>query len=251
MLSPHIQVPAAVGSVPYLNSRPLTQAIASPIEYMVPRILSEQLAAGKLDVALVPVMEVLDHPENYVVVDAVAIGSLHEVFSVYARLNVPLAQIKSVSLDNDSRTSVQLARVIFEQFHGLAPTYIPSIDPDASSADAVVLIGDPAISQRLAQPDATYLDLAAEWNRQTGLPFVFAVWAIRREIAATRMEEIAHQLRNAAQVGIAECAVIAKNEFELRYLTHHLNYLLDTPQKKAIQEFGQRVLQRVPKIEYV
>ena len=91
-----MNIPTAirVGSVPYLNARPLTRFIASPVAKLDPNELAAELRAGKLDVALVPLMEVLESPaDTYRVVDGVAIGSERSVYSVYLNSSVPLGKI--------------------------------------------------------------------------------------------------------------------------------------------------------------
>src|SRR5258708_2122248 len=166
---PSVKIPDSVrvGSVPYLNAKPLTSFIASPISLVEPSQLAIDLRAGKLDVALVPIMEVLESPANtYRVVDKLAIGSEREVYSVYLNYSVPLAKIQTVALDPTSKTSVELARLLLEKFHHLKPRYVSPGEP----ADAQLLIGDPAIAFRQAHPEQNYLDLATAWREQTRLP---------------------------------------------------------------------------------
>lgn len=249
-----------VGSVPYLNAKPLTRFISSKIELVEPSQLAADLRAGKLDVALVPIMEVLESPANtYRVVDKIAIGSEREVFSVYLNYSVPLAKVKTVALDPASKTSVELARLVLEKFHRLKPRYVSTDEP----ADAQLLIGDPAITHRQAHPEQNYLDLATAWREQTGLPFVFAVWAIRSDALpksvfdfASPARPVPDLLRRAAKQGLAWRTSLAKNPFERKYLTEHLCYDLGAPQKKAIKLFGEMLTQAnrlasEPKLSYI
>jgi chorismate dehydratase len=240
-----------VGSVPYLNAKPLTRFIASPISLVEPSQLAADLRAGKLDVALVPIMEVLQSPaDTYRIIDKLAIGSEREVFSVYLNYSVPLAKIQTVALDPASKTSVELARLVLEKFHHLKPRYVSTDEP----ADAQLLIGDPAINHRQAHPEQNYLDLATAWREQTGLPFVFAVWAVR--LPYWKARSLAGQLRNAGKQGISWRSSIARNPFERKYLTEHLCYDLGAPQKKAITLFGEMLTQSgrlaiEPKLSYI
>ncbi len=258
-----VKIPDAirVGSVPYLNAKPLTRFISSKIELVEPSQLAADLRAGKLDVALVPIMEVLESPAGtYRVVDKIAIGSEREVFSVYLNYSVPLAKVKTVALDPASKTSVELARLVLEKFHRLKPRYVSTDEP----ADAQLLIGDPAITHRQAHPEQNYLDLATAWREQTGLPFVFAVWAIRNDalpqsmfsFASLKARSVPDLLRRAAKQGLAWRTSIAKTPFERKYLTEHLCYDLGAPQKKAIQLFGEMLTQSnrlaiEPKLSYI
>ena len=257
-----VKIPDAirVGSVPYLNAKPLTRFIESPVSRVEPSQLAADLRTGKLDVALVPLMEVLESPANaYRVVDGLAIGSEREVFSVYLNYAVPLAKIKTVSLDPASRTSVELVRLVLEKFHHLKLRYVSP----GESADAQLLIGDPAIAYRQAHPEQNYLDLATAWREHTGLPFVFAVWAARTDIrtrnrglASLAARSVPDLLRRAGKNGIAWRDAIARTPFERQYLTKHLSYDLGPRQKKAIALFSEMLTQTgrldaVSKLSYV
>jgi chorismate dehydratase len=248
-----VKIPDAirVGSVPYLNAKPLTRFIASPVELVEPTQLASELRAGKLDVALVPLMEVLESPANmYRIVDGLAIGSERAVFSVYLNYSVPLAKIKTVALDPASKTSVELARVVLGKFHHLKLRYVTPDEP----ADAQLLIGDPAITHRQAHPEQNYLDLATAWREQTGLPFVFAVWAIR--LPYWKARSVAGQLRTAGKLGLSWRDAIARTPFERQYLTENVCYDLGSRQKKAITLFSQMLTQSErlaiePKLSYI
>jgi predicted solute-binding protein len=260
---PSIKLPdnIRVGSVPYLNAKPLTRFISSPITLVEPSQLATDLRAGKLDVALVPIMEVLESPPNtYRIVDKIAIGSEREVFSVYLNYSVPLAKVKTVALDPASKTSVELARLVLEKFHRLKPRYVTTDEP----ADAQLLIGDPAITHRQAHPEQNYLDLATAWRENTGLPFVFAVWAVRNSaskawslsLTSLVSGSVPDLLRRAGKHGLAWRDAIARNPFERKYLKEHLCYDLGARQKKAITLFGQMLAQsnRIPsepKVSYI
>jgi len=248
-----VKIPPAirVGSVPYLNAKPLTRFIASPVVLLDPNQLSAALRAGNLEAALVPLMEVLESPADmYRVVDRIAIGSERSVFSVYLNYSVPLAKIKTVALDPASKTSVELARLVLEKFHRLKPRYVSPDEP----ADAQLLIGDPAIAHRQAHPEQNYLDLAAAWREHTGLPFVFAVWAVRLPYWQAR--SVAGQLRTAGKLGLSWRDAIARTPFERQYLTEHLCYDLGPRQKKAVVLFSDMLAQTgrlaiIPKLTYL
>jgi predicted solute-binding protein len=250
---PTVTIPASirVGSVPYLNAAPLTRFIASSVTMLEPTKLAVELHAGNFDAALAPLMEVLESPADmYRVVDALAIGSERAVYSVYLNYSVPLAKIKTVALDPASKTSVELARVVLERFHHLKPRYVSPGEP----ADAQLLIGDPAIAHRQARPEQNYLDLATAWREHTGLPFVFAAWAVR--LPYWRARSVAGQLRAAGRLGLSRRDAIAHSPFERQYLTEHLCYDLGARQKKAIALFAEMLTQTgrlaaVPKLTYL
>jgi chorismate dehydratase len=250
---PSVKIPEAirVGSVPYLNAKPLTRFIASDFTKLDPNHLAAELRAGKLDAALVPLMELLESPaDTYRIVDGLAIGSERSVYSVYLNYTVPLAKIKTVALDPASKTSVELARVILGKFHRLKPRYVSPGEP----ADAQLLIGDPAIAHRQANPEQNYLDLATAWRENTGLPFVFAVWAIR--LPYWKARSVAGQLRTAGKLGLAWRDAIARTPFERQYLKAHLCYDLGPSQKKGIERFAEMLVQTgrlttAPKLNYI
>jgi chorismate dehydratase len=240
-----------VGSVPYLNAKPLTQAIGSPVSLLEPSRLAADLRAGHLDVGLVPLMEVLEAPAGmYRIVNSVAIGAERDVYSVYLNYTGALGKIQTVALDPASKTSVELARLVLEKFHRLTPRYVSPDEP----ADAQLLIGDPAIIHRQAHPEQNYLDLGEAWREQTRLPFVFAVWALRLPLWQSIWT--ARQLRQAKRTGVANINLIARNAFERGYLAGNLCYDLGEPQKRAIEKFAALLVEldrlpAAPKLNFI
>jgi predicted solute-binding protein len=221
------KVQTRLGSVPYLNARPLHWSIHEPVTFLEPNVLSVELADGRLHAGLVPIYSVLEHAERYHIADGYAIGSLNIVYSVVLCHVVPVVRIKTVALDPASRTSNHLVQVLLQKYFRIAPRYVSPDEP----ADAQVMIGDPAIAYRQSHPDERFLDLS-----QSGLPFVFAAWAIRRD--APDPKGIARELRAAASTGLVERASMARSKFEHRYLYEYLYYHLGGPQKRAIDQFA-------------
>lgn len=239
-----------LGSVPYLNARPLHWAIREPVAFMEPSRLVVELAEGRLQAALVPIVEVLENAGAYHIVNGVAIGSLNSVYSVVLVHALPVVRIKTVVLDPASKTSNHLLRVLLQKYYRLNPAYVSPDEP----AEGQLIIGDPAIAYRQSHPDERYLDLSQSWHSHTGLPFVFAVWAVRKD--APDPEGIARNLRAAARAGLAVRDEIAHTPFEYRYLTEHLYYHLGDPQKKAIARFAADLveigqLQKNPELSYI
>ena len=211
-----------IGSVSYLNARPLTYALGGPLTSLEPSRLAAELRAGNLDVALVPLMEVLEGPAGtYRVANDIAIGAQRVVYSVYLNHTVSLARIQTVALDPASKTSAELARIVLERFHHLKVEYVAP----GETADAQLLIGDPAIAHRQANPEQKYLDLATAWREFTQLPFVFAVWAMRLTAWKAFLDGAPASHRQAARPRRAR-AQIANSAFERQYLTEHLCYEL-------------------------
>lgn len=217
-----------LGSVPYLNARPLLHGLDARLA--APSQLARWLRAGEVGAALVPVVEAMENPE-YWLVDGVCIGCDGPVYSVILALGKPLPQIRRVHLDPASKTSVRLTRWLLERHFALPVEYVEA----AESADARLIIGDPAIAFRQASPKAEILDLGAAWKMATRLPFVFAVWASRAPDPA-----LAEALRAAASEGLAARANIPEERlWERRYLTEFIRYELGTLQKEALAKFAE------------
>ncbi|MCE0499710.1 MAG: menaquinone biosynthesis protein [Methylacidiphilales bacterium] len=243
--------PACIlGSVPYLNARPLTRTIREPVTLLEPNQLAIELAAGRIQAALAPLVEVLENADSYHIVDGYAIGSLLSVYSVVLAHVIPVVRLKTVALDPASKTSNHLLRVLLQKYYRLDPVYVSP----GETAEGRLLIGDPAIAYRQSNPNERYLDLAQSWHAHTGMPFVFAVWAVRRD--APDPAALAHKLRLAARSGLAARHEIARTPFEHRYLTDHLYYRLEDPQKKAISAFAADLVEigrlaSCPKLSYI
>src|SRR3954470_1302614 len=174
-----------VGAVNYLNTKPLIydlEALAPEAELVldVPSRLADRLADGRLDVALIPVIEYF-RAGCYSLVPAIAIASRGPVLSVTLFSRRPWGEIRRVALDAGSRTSAALTQVLLRKRHGVAPEVTPlAMEQNAEDvdADAVLLIGDRAMRACLPGFVHAY-DLAQEWFAWPGLPFVYAVWAVR------------------------------------------------------------------------
>ena len=157
---------------------------------------------------------------------------------------VPVTKVRSVALDTSSRTSAALIQIILTRFYGLSPSYRtspPRIDEMLRSDDAALIIGDPAM---LIDRSSLYVyDLAEEWRKHTGLPFVFAFWAVRSastawadnqsaragnslkvDFLAAKREGIEHA-NDLADIYSAQLGL--PREKLISYLTENISYDLD------------------------
>jgi chorismate dehydratase len=177
-----------IATVPYLNAAPLLRGLSGAVSEtgttveirpIVPSLIAGLLRSGEADVGLVPVIEIpgLGEPE---IVAGLGIASRRRARSVLLVTRVPLGSIRRVALDSSSRTSAALVRLLLARrglrevsFVERAPRW-PALIEDV---DAALVIGDPALTADLSGFQA--IDLATEWFAATGLPFVFAVWAVR------------------------------------------------------------------------
>lgn len=230
-----------VGSVPYLNSVPLTRGLEDQILFKPPSELARMLDEDALDAALVSVTEVL-LKDRYDVLDGIAVASLGEVLSVFVAHTKPLEEVEVIHLDPASCTSVNLLKVLLAE-RGLKPRFEPLETYDPSAApEAALYIGNPAIQFRQAGTGHQIWDLGAAWFELTQLPFVYAVWAIRR---GRSTEALRLQLREARDFGIDTLDHIIHHHpefdvgFRRDYLGWHIHFHLGSDERRGIEAFSR------------
>jgi chorismate dehydratase len=204
-----------IGAVNYLNTKPLIHdlerlAPAAQLILDYPSRLAERLDEGRLDVALIPVIEYF-RSGRYRLLPDLAIASDGPVLSVTLFSRRPWAEIGRVALDEGSRTSATLAQVLLRRRYNVQPEIV-SLPLDRAAedvdADAVLLIGDRAMHACLPGFRHAF-DLGQEWHDWTGLPFVYAAWAVRPGID---LGSVADALYEAKRRGCAEVGPIAARE---------------------------------------
>ncbi len=198
----------------------------------------------QLDVGLVPIAEVLAH-DQYDVIDGIAIASRGPVRSVYLVHRGSLENLRRVAVTPASRTSVWLLQVILRHGHGLEPVLYPRpAGAKLSDHEAMMLIGDEAIWYTTHHQPPAILDLGAAWQELTGLPFVYAAWAVQRGLADARLVT---RLREAKRTGLAHLEQIVQDsteataEFRRAYLRENVCFDLDPGARQGIDRF-QRYL---------
>lgn len=233
--------PFRVGSVNALNGAPLVRGLEDEVILAPPSKLAELLRRDELDAALVSVAEVL-LTDRYDILDGVAVASLGEVKSVFLAHRVPLEELREVHLDPASITSVNLLKVLLAE-RGLRPEFKAlSSYADAPKLDAVLLIGDRALDFAFANHPHAIWDLGTAWMELTQLPFVYAVWALRRgqENAALR-----RALREARDFGLDTLDYIVSSrkeytrDFRQDYLGWHIHYHLGPDEKRGVVKFTE------------
>jgi len=234
-----------VGCVKYLNARPLVRGWEGNVEFDHPSALCERLAKGQLDVALVSSFEFLRNP-IYQIVDGVSISSDGPVYSVVVAHRGELSDIEEIELDPASKTAVSLLRCLLAELG--STTRLTSCAPEnAGSSQARLIIGDQAISFRQTHADEfRFWDLGEQWTKLTGLPFVYALWLIRPEVADAK--SIAQHLRGLRDENLADIRVIVSDaadnkqkitaEFLDRYYKQHLRFGFGTREKQGLQTFA-------------
>jgi chorismate dehydratase len=231
--------PFRVGSVKYLNAVPLTRGLEDQIVFDTPARLAELLRREELDAALVSVTEVL-LTDRYDSLDGVAIASLGAVFSVILAHRRPLTEAQEIFCDTASLASVNLLKVLLAE-RNLFPKFSPLENYQAAPAkDFVLLIGDRAIDFQRAPHAHEIFDLGAAWFELTNLPFVYAVWALRRGIENSKLRR---RLRAAKDFGMETLETIIRHhpaydlDFRKDYLGWHIHFHLGTDEKRGIAKF--------------
>ena len=244
-----------IGAVSYLNTKPLVYQLASlasraEVVFDLPSRLADDLAAGKLDVALIPSIEFFQNPDYAIVSDA-CIGCHGPVLSVKLLSRVPMDKIRTLALDEGSRTSVALVRILLKERYGLPPRLLPfplGANAEKVEADAVLMIGD-----RAMHPPAGFAhewDLGDEWCRWAELPFVFAMWVARKELLP-ELGEIEIALGRARDEGVSHLEEITRREsasvgltYEqcLSYLRDYLYFFLGPRERRGLELFREHAV---------
>jgi chorismate dehydratase len=246
-----------ISAISYLNTAPLMwdfehghSGAAFNISYTVPSRCAAQLAEGSADIGIIPAAAYVTVP-SLVVLPGVAIASRRAVRSILLVSKVSIENIETVALDASSLTSAALTRVLFAKWWGGDRAYAdmePDVERMLQQHDAALLIGDPALKVDRSR-FLTY-DLAEEWIRFTGKPFVFAFWAVRQaarkdahagiDLAAIFQKSRDHGLTPASLAELARewASRIGLNEVDIEnYLTENIHYYLDAPSLEGLQLF--------------
>ena len=231
-----------IGCVPYDHAKPFgVNWKVGEVVWDHPKELVGRLKSGEVDLALVPVWEILTGP-SYRVVDGLAVGSRGEVRSVVVFHDKRLSDCDGISLTPQSMSSVQLWRVVSQGALGFHLE-------EKESGEARLRIGDEALREWTKRKGRGVADLGKAWWDWTGKPFVFAVWALRSGFKPKPGE--IEMFREECLAGIAKRAELAKGELEKEYLTKCIRYELGKEEKEGMAEFGKRSGVAMRKIEYL
>ena len=236
-----------ISAISYLNTAPLMWDFEHgevgrhfDISYTVPSSCARALAEGSADIGIIPAAAYAQIPDLRLLPE-VAIASRRAVRSILLVSKVPIEKVSTVALDTSSLTSVALTKVLFEKWLGGGRTFFlmaPDVEKMLAEHDAGLLIGDPAL--KVDRSHYLTLDLAEEWIRHTGKPFVFAFWAVRRaalddadpalDLAATFRDSRDHGLQPSSLDEIARewSPRTGLSLTDVRsYLTENIHYQLD------------------------
>ncbi|MFF8375163.1 menaquinone biosynthetic enzyme MqnA/MqnD family protein [Streptomyces sp. NPDC015661] len=255
-----------VGHIQFLNCLPLYWGLARTGTLLdleltkdTPEKLSERLVRGDLDIGPITLVEYLRNADDLVALPDIAVGCDGPVMSCVIVSQRPLAELDRarVALGSTSRTSVRLAQLLLAEQYGVRPDYYtcpPDLGLMMQEADAAVLIGDAAL--RASLHDAPRLglqvhDLGLMWKEWTGLPFVFAVWAARKDFLA-REPETVHDVHRAflasRDLSLEEVAKVAEQAarwetFDAELLERYfrtLDFRFGPEQLAGVREFARR-----------
>lgn len=243
--------PLRIGAVNYLNTKPLIytlEQLAPEADLILdyPSRLAEDLELGRLDVALVPIIEYF-RAGSYQLVPDISIASDGPVLSVTLFSRKPWTEIRRMALDEGSRTSAALAQILLRKRYHIEPEICPlPLDQQAENidADAVLLIGDRAMHACLPG-FAHAFDLGQEWHDWTGLPFVYAAWAVRDGV---ELGPVADALHEAKRRGLENIGPIAAHEakqlgldpgFCRRYLSNIIRFDLGPREQAGMLRYYQ------------
>lgn len=248
-----------IGMVHYINTAPIHTIWKErhyPAQWQMiddhPAALNSKLAAGEIDLGFVSSHEYGIRPERYRILGDLSISANGPVGSVFlfSRIKPEKLSGEKVLLSAQSKTSVCLVRIVLEKFLAVNPVYFCAEVADARRLEAqgILAIGDDALRLKLEGSYQYCLDLGEEWQQQTGLPFVFAVCAVREEFCRQQPDLVARvhrELLSCRDEGLRElgriCAAVAQRipmEVSgcLSYL-RAIHYDLDGQKQQALETF--------------
>lgn len=249
-----------VAAISFLNTAPLLWGLdtepALQLAYTAPSGCAEQMQRGEAEIGIIPVIEMARIP-GLAAIPGIAVAARAEVRSILLITRRALPEIRRLALDRSSRTSAVLAQILLRRRYGAelevaerAPNWRTMLE----DFDAALLIGDPAlrlsITGEAEQAGYRTHDLAAEWHAWTGLPFVFALWAVRQQaVQADRRAGLTERFQRAKQEGLANVETLVRRwshrldlpaEEVRRYLAHDVEYDLGPEQWAGLGHFYQQ-----------
>jgi chorismate dehydratase len=253
-----------ISAISFLNTAPLMWDFEHgerqedfDIEYTLPSRCAEALRAGAADIGIIPAISYQTIPD-LVVIPEIAIAAKGPVRSILLVSKVALESINSVAVDTSSRTSAALLQILFAKYwrpnvetrqQSSEPKFIPmeaNLGSMLKGCDAALLIGDPALA--IDRRRYHVLDLAEEWHKVTGKPFVFAFWAVRKQALAAQplRDELTEIFQRSRDHGLANVDLLAKewaprlslDSSDIKtYLTKNISYSLDQQNLAGLRLF--------------
>jgi chorismate dehydratase len=263
-----------ISAISYLNTAPLMwdfeHGLSDPsfkVSYTLPSQCAQELQDGVADIGIIPSAAYASIP-GLSILPGVAIASKQAVRSILLVSRKPIPRIETVALDSSSLTSAALTRVLFEKYWGHLPLFSshkPDLNGMLARNDAALLIGDPAL--KVDRSRYQTWDLAEEWIRFTGKPFVFAFWVVREPAARRSVLDLAIIFQRSRDRGLETSNLhyiadawsrrinLSKDEL-LAYLTQNIFYYLDQDCIQGLRLFYRyasecKALPRIPDLNFL
>ncbi len=239
-----------VSVVQYLNTAPLVWGMLKgeqqgkyELSFTTPANCAEAVRQRAVEIGIIPSIE-YQRLERAQIIAGISIASKNEAKSVLLLSKVPIEKIASVAVDNSSRTAAALLRILMRKFYSRFITVTPSVPKPADMlkrADAALVIGDPALTYEGQVPEV--YDLAAEWKKCTGLPFVFALWVGHEDAKIGRFRKDFEDSRDYGLTHVDDIAREYAPKLNMKeqgvkvYLTQNIDYSLDEENRKGLRHF--------------
>lgn len=267
-----------IGRIEYANCTPLFHVLqekfnCSGYEFIagVPAELNRKLLNGEIDVSPSSSIEYAYHPDSYTILPQLSISSIGAVASVLLFSKVPIGELdgRKILLSSESATSVNLLKILLGQRFGCSCTYEVA-RKSATVADdntlALLLIGDSALRTSFEKSDLLVYDLGEMWYKWTGLPFVFALWFCRNEVAGTtelhglvrqliQAKELVPELLEQIAASTKEAGWMGRDRL-LAYWRDNISYHLDERAQSGLMLYYSKcfetgLIEAVPKLRFV
>lgn len=267
-----------VGHIQFINCFPLFYGLIEKkflleVELIKgnPTDLNRMLQDNLLDLAPIPSITYARNYRDYVLMPDISISADGDVKSIYLFSKLPITELhgKKVALSNISNTSVGLVRIILARHYNIVPDYFtsaPELGAMLREADAALLIGDDALRAKYRADERLYIyDMGSEWKKFTGLPMVFAVWAVRKDFASRQLEQvrlIKNTFTDSIRYSMDNVQAVAEKasqweDFTADYLVeyfHSLRFDFDARKQEGLleyyrQAFEQGLLDEVPPLD--
>jgi chorismate dehydratase len=259
---------ARIGMVNFINTAPLYEVWKRTVQRpdwqvveAVPVTLNTMLHQGQLDLGFISCHEYAVHSQDYKILAELSISASGPVGSVLLLSRYAPQELsgKTVLLSSQSATSTSLVRIILEEFLHISPRYetgsLPTLDDKTEPPAAIMAIGDEALRFARSGDFPIVLDLAELWQQHTGLPFVFAVWAVRESFcqsASITVAAIHQELLRCLHQGQGELRAISQqvapripmDEDDCYRYLRGLEYDLDDKKQRALTLFFEYLIRR-------
>jgi len=269
-----------VGHIQFINCFPLFYGLIEK-KFLLeidlikgnPTDLNRMLATNLLDMAAISSIAYARNYRDYVLMPDISISADGDIKSIYLFSKLPIEELdqKKIAMTNISATSQALLRIIMGQHYHLAPEYFnsaPELGAMLLEADAALLIGDDALRTRYKTEDKLFIyDLGQEWKKMTGLPMVFAVWAVRKDWAyahINELREIKQTFVDSIQFSLDNLADVARKasqweDFPAEYLVdyyQHIGFDFDARKQEGLLEYYHQaanlgLIDEVPPLEFI